>query len=99
MHYGPGGADVVLEMGHQVCAVPFYLLVGGYSAEDYFGELPCAEFAECDAAEDFGVCGAFMGVRLLLLFDDGEGEVGAVEDESGDVIFGHFGELLLEETF
>lgn len=86
-------------MGHEVCAVPFYLLVRGHSAEDYFGELPCAEFAECDAAEDFWGSEAFMGVRLLLLFDDGEGEVGAVEDKPGDVVFGHFGELFLEETF
>lgn len=86
-------------MRHEVCAVPFYLLVGGYSAEDYFGELPCAKFAEGDAAENFWGFGAFMGVTLLLLFDDGEGEVGAVEDESGDVVFGHFGELFLEETF
>lgn len=86
-------------MGHQVCAVSFHLLVGGYSAEDYFGEVSRAEFAEGDATQDFWGFEAFVGVRLLLLFDDGEGEVGAVEDESGDVVFGHFGELFLIETF
>ena len=75
-------------MGHQVGAVALDLLVRGDGAEDDFGEAAAVEGSVGYAADDFEG-----------MFDDGDGEVGFVVDEAGDVVFGHFGELFLEDAF
>lgn len=82
------GLDVVLEMGHEMGTVAFDLLVGTDGAEDDFGELATFERTVCDTADD-----------LERLLDDGDGQVGAVVDESSDVIFRHLGQLFLEDAF
>lgn len=68
--------------------VAFDLLVGGNGAEDDFGEFAWVEGPVRDASNDF------EGV-----LDYGHGEVGAVVNQTRDVVFGHFGKLFLEDTF
>lgn len=63
------------------------LLVGADGAKDDFGKLAAFEGSIGDAAHDFEG-----------LLDDGDGQMGSIVDESRDVVFGHFGELLLEDA-
>lgn len=88
VHDVAGGLDVVLEVGHHVGAVTLDLLIGADSAKDNLGEAAALEGAVGDAADD-----------LERLLDDGNGEMGPVVDEAGDVVLGHLGELLLEDAF
>lgn len=64
------------------------LLVGADSTKHDFGELATLERPICDTAHD-----------LERLLDNGDGEMGSIVDESRDVVFGHFGELLLKDAF
>ena len=50
MLYWRRGFDVVLEVGHEMCAVPFDLLVGGYGAEDNFCKFSAVEWTVRDAS-------------------------------------------------
>ena len=47
---GGGGFDVVFQMGHQMGAIAFDLLIGRDGAEDYFGKLAFREGAVCDTS-------------------------------------------------
>lgn len=69
-------------------AVSLDLLVGADSTKHDFGELATFEGSICDTAHD-----------LEWLLDNGDGEMGSIVDESRNVIFGHFGELLLKDAF
>lgn len=64
------------------------LLVGADGTKYDFGELATFEGPVCDTAHD-----------LERLLDNGDGEMGSIVYESRDVVFGHFGELLLEDAF
>lgn len=82
------GLDVVFQVGHEMRTVSLDLLVRANGAKDNFGKLAAFEGSIGDAAHDFEG-----------LLDDGDGQMGSIVDESRDVVLGHFGELLLEDTF
>ena len=88
IHDVRGGFDVVLEVRHEVCAVAFDLLIGRDGAEDYFGKSTAVEGAVSYPSHDFE-----------RVFDNRDGEMGFVIDEAGNIVFGHLGELLLEDAF
>lgn len=88
MHYWGGSSDIVLQMGHEMRSVSLNLLVRGDCAEDDFSKPAVSEFSKCYSANDF-----------QRHFHDGQRQVSAIIDETCDVIFGHFGELLLEQAF
>ena len=87
VHDVRGSLDVIFQVRHEVCAVTFDLLIAAYSAEDDFGELATLEGPVGDATYHFQ--------RLL---DDGHGQMGAVVDETGDVVLGHLRQLFLKDT-
>ncbi len=53
-------------MGHEVCAVAFYLLVGGDGAKDDFGKLARVEWAVGDSPVS-GLAFADMGLEDSLI--------------------------------
>lgn len=66
---GGSGFDIVFEVGHEMRAVAFDLLVGGDGTEYDLGEFTGIEWAVRDPAYD-----------LQRVLDDGHGEVGAIVD-------------------
>jgi hypothetical protein len=81
------GLYVVFQVGHEMRTVSLDLLIGADGTKDDFGELAAFEGSVGDAAHD-----------LEGLLDDGDRQMGSVVDESRNVVFGHFGELLLEDA-
>lgn len=85
VHHVRGSFDVVLEMGHEMGAIAFDLLVRRDSAEDDLGKVTPFEWAIGDTADDFE--------RFL---DDRDGEMGPVVDESRNIVLGHLRQLFLK---
>ena len=88
VHHIARGTDVVFQMRHQMRAISLDLLIGRDSAEDYLGEVAAFERFIGYSPED-----------LKWSLHDCYGEVCPIVDQSRYVVFGHFGELLLEDAF
>jgi hypothetical protein len=71
-----------------MCTIPFDLLVGRDGTEDDFGEFASFKRTICNASHNFK---GFL--------DYCHGQVCSIVDKTSDVVFRHFGELLLEDTF
>jgi len=80
--------DVVFEMRHEMSAVTFDLLIGGDGAEHDLSEPSSFERSVRDPSN-----------YLERLLDNGYGQMGSVVDKASYVVFGHLGELLLEDAF
>src|SRR5271156_2343779 len=72
-------------MRHEVCTVPFDLLVRRYGAEYNLGKFPSLEGSIGNTTNN-----------LQRVLDDGDRKMGLVVHQSSDVVFGHFRQLLLE---
>jgi hypothetical protein len=75
-------------MRHQVRSVAFDLLIRGDGAEDDFSKLPVIERPVGDPPN-----------HLQRVLDYCYREMGSVVYQTGDIILGHLGELLLEDAF
>ena len=71
-----------------MCSITFYLLIRRDGAKDDFRKIPRSEFSVCYATND-----------LQRHTNDGERSMVNIVDQTGDVVFGHFRELSLEQIF
>jgi hypothetical protein len=96
-----GRFDIVFEVGHEMGAVAFDLLVRGDGAEDNLGELALVEGAVRDAALHrqhqvrHAVC-EHLPNHLEWLLHDGDAHVRPVVDQPCNVVLGHLRQLFLE---
>jgi hypothetical protein len=84
-----------LHQIHQLGPITLDLLTGTHGAKGDFGKSHLGIGSVADASDDFFVS-VFLG---RIVAEQREGFVSSVEDEAGDVFFGHFGELLGKEGF
>lgn len=92
-------------MRHQVCTVAFHLLVRRYSTENNFRKCATVEWAVGDSSVNHCQCpdtkthhSLYLPNNLQWVLHNRNRKVGSIVDEPGDIVFGHFGELLLEDT-
>lgn len=88
MHNVARRFNVVLEVGHEVCAVALHLLVARNGTEHNLGKLTSFKRPVRYSTDD-----------LERFLDNSNRQMGAVVDEPGDIVFGHLRKLLLKNTF